>query len=49
MEEIKIKIQNDKDQAEKICKSLNIHSTDYHYWNGVRCQAEVTLKYIEEL
>ena len=31
------------------CKSLSIHSTEYHYWNGCRCQAEVTLKQLESL
>lgn len=31
------------------CGKLSIHSTEYHYWNGCRCQAEVTLKQLEAI
>jgi len=45
IEELKKNIQESKD----ICSKLSIHSTEYHYWNGCRCQAEVTLKFIKSL
>ena len=35
-------------EVTKTCKGLSIYSTEYHYWNGVRCQAEVTLNSINK-
>ncbi len=39
-------LKKDIQEAEAICKKLSIHSTEYNYWNGCRCQAESTLKFI---
>ena len=39
-------LKKDIQEAEAICKKLSIHSTEYNYWNGCRCQAEATLKFI---
>lgn len=36
-------LKSDIETAEKECKKFSIHSTEYAYWNGVRCQGEVTL------
>jgi len=49
MDELKEKLKVDIKQFEKTCKSLGIGSMEYNYWNGCRCQAEVTLNHIKEI
>ena len=41
-------LKSDIETAEKECKKSPINSTEYAYWNGVRCQGEVTLKRFEK-
>jgi hypothetical protein len=49
MEELKDSLLDDILVFTKKCQSLSIHSSEYAYWNGCRCQAEVTLKKVKEL
>ena len=37
-------LKSDLATAEELCNTSPINGTEYAYWNGVRCQAEVTLK-----
>ena len=48
MNELSEKLKQDIKEFEDKCKKLSMFSTEYSYWNGCRCQAEVTLKFINE-
>ena len=37
-------LKNDLSTAERLCETSSINSTEYAYWNGVRCHCEVVLK-----
>ena len=41
-------LKSDLATAEELCKTSSINGTEYAYWNGVRCQAEVTLKRLQK-
>ena len=49
LEKLKESTLEDIRVTDDICKALKIGSTDYSYWNGCRCQANVTLNLINSL
>jgi hypothetical protein len=49
MLELVEQLKLDLDNANQSCNSLNINSTDYAYWNGVRCQVQTTMNKINNL
>jgi len=46
MDTLLAQLKKDIKDAEKKCKSLGVNTSEYHFWNGCRCQAEVILKLI---
>ena len=48
MEELIKEIESDIKGFEETCKKLKHTDNEYAYWNGCRCQAEVTLKRLKK-